>query len=538
MEAEAHGRALGPMAGGARSAVIYVLNATALDLELRDHAGKSCRWPVPPPPAIPRGTEAVLVCESAGGMLGVVDGGCCYAAGPATRVRTGPRAFSWTKAHQHPLSARPRGVWRWRQGVQGLGAVEFKLSWESRVVSSAVAYAGVASPGWRAEREYLTGAAGRHTATRFVLTRALPPRLSAPARLAPFWSRVRGSAESPPASPPMAAAGAESGASASSRPPALGEDCQDQGVAAAVDRSPVVVGSGGRVRVLSLDAALDASTNSRFGDARDSAERARHIAAWLAACSPARSRARGWGGLDVVALQGVLSESSKRELLPVLSQQLGLVHVVTGVGARTMGVTVDAGMLLASRFPVLHQKFSAFPAHPRCAHPAMNPQPGRAPGAKAGILAALLDTSSQRAGTKLFVFVTTAPDHPAVWRHIYATVRATVAHFAPSERELQLSGAVLLGTFEGMPVTTATWRHALEPASSAQLQRTFIPRDVFCDRAPAPLPALPGSPAAPAGSADGADWQDVSTAGATGAPSAMSRALAVGTYSSSKFPRT
>ena len=93
MEAEAHGRALGPMAGGARSAVIYVLNATALDLELRDHAGKRCRWPVPPPPAIPRGTEGVLVCESAGGMLGVVDGGCCYAAGPATRVRAGPRAF-------------------------------------------------------------------------------------------------------------------------------------------------------------------------------------------------------------------------------------------------------------------------------------------------------------------------------------------------------------------------------------------------------------------------------------------------------------
>lgn len=429
------------------------------------------------------------------------------------------------------------------------------------MVSSAVAYAGEASPGWRAEREYLTGAAGRHTATRFVLTRALPPRLSAPARPAPFWSRFRASADSPPASPPMAAAGADSGAPASCRLPAVGEaharplarlhdgagadelsafgeGCADQGAAAAADRSPGAAGPGGRVHVLSLDAALDASTNSRFGDARDSAERARHIAAWLAACSPARSRARGWGGLDVVALQGCLSDSSKRELLPVLSQQLGLVHVVTGVGARTMGVTADAGMLLASRFPVLHQKFSAFPAHPRCAHPAMNPQPGRAPGAKAGILAALLDTSSQRAGTKLFVFVTTAPDHPAVWRHIYATVRATVAHFAPSDRELQLSGAVLLGTFEGMPVTTATWRHALEPASSAQLQRAFIPRDVFCDRAPAPLPAPPGSAAAPAGSADGGHWQDVGTAGATGAPSAMSRALAVGTYSSSKFPRT
>lgn len=99
--------------------------------------------------------------------------------------------------------------------------------------------------------------------------------------------------------------------------------------------------------------------------------------------------------LDVVALQGVFSDSSRRELLPVLSRDLGLVHVITGVGAKTIGMTTDSGLLIASRFPVLYQKFSAFPAHKRCVHPALN-APKSATGARSdGVLAALLDTSTE-----------------------------------------------------------------------------------------------------------------------------------------------
>lgn len=136
-EAEAGGRLLGPFSDGARSCVVYLLNATplALMLEACDSRSRS-RWPYPPPPKINPGAEVVLACEAAGGPLAVADASVSY---------------SW----RHTPESTP---------------VTFQVWWSSKV-GGWMSYRSAASAGFRVEREYL----GERFDGRRVLLTSSPP---------------------------------------------------------------------------------------------------------------------------------------------------------------------------------------------------------------------------------------------------------------------------------------------------------------------------------------------------------------------------
>jgi len=150
LEGEAAQRAHGPyrLPGSrkqaARSATIYLLNCTGVALSLARFGGKACVWPILPPSSIESGAEVVLASSSLGGLLsgGNPDAAVAYTTAP--------------------------------DSVLGANAVEFCVWWET-ALGGRVLYRSWATPGWRVEREYLSGNHGPHSSTRFVLTRSLAP---------------------------------------------------------------------------------------------------------------------------------------------------------------------------------------------------------------------------------------------------------------------------------------------------------------------------------------------------------------------------
>jgi len=116
-------------------------------------------------------------------------------------------------------------------------------------------------------------------------------------------------------------------------------------------------------------------------------ERARHIVSWLHALSFPRGVTGARGVLDLVVLQGVHTDTARSELIRGISRLLDLRHIVTGVGSRSMGFTMDSGVLIASRYPVLLQKHMAFPSHLGSTHPAIAVPKGK----YGGVVAVLLD---------------------------------------------------------------------------------------------------------------------------------------------------
>ena len=340
LEAEAQQRTRGPYrvvgtgARSARSVTVHLFNGTAVQLQAARYGGKACVWPIEPPPSLAPGAEVVLASAAApGGFLG--GGGS-----PDAAVAYSASADSWS------LVAGGRGDVGGRRGA-GSGemsaAIEFYVSW-CCLMGGRVRYRAHASPGWRVEREYLTGNYGPHTATRFVLTRSLPPPRFLP------WTARR--------DPGTCASAQATGRSGG------GGGWPGGGLAVA---EPGDGGEGGLgVTIVTLDCGC--GTHAALVN---TGERARHIVAWLQGLAFPRGVVGGRGLLDLVVLQGVHTEAAQKELVRGLSRALDLGHLVTNVGRHSMGIGTDSGLLVASRFPVKHHRFFGFPSHAGSYHPAL-----------------------------------------------------------------------------------------------------------------------------------------------------------------------
>jgi hypothetical protein len=510
------------MSKGARSVTVYILNCTAINLEIAKYGGKSCVWPILPATCIASATEVHMASSSAGGVL---SGG-----------------FTMPDATVAYRASPDAGL-----GAQGL---EFGMSWQV-LVGGRVLYRSWATMGWRVERDYLTGNYGPHSCTRFLLSRSLPPL-----RLIPFLpgllvphraqsdyasSRTSDSRDTEALKRPGggrggvsleipddkrvrsslgAAAGGEGVTSIKRRHMGLTLDLQNvwrggggtsgqaggfmspgrgsssemtspalspspMGAAATVAtvakasvvreserdrerRTEVGPGGGGggaqrekereterEAQRRERDTEREAQRESEREAERDrdsllgvtpqsvrgtpnvgqggggvgggagsagtggcvrgvkglcmvsldcgcgllsalpcTGERARHIVSWLHALSFPRGVTGARGVLDLVLLQGVHTDTARNELIRGISRLLDLRHIVTGVGGRSMGFTLDSGVLIASRYPVLLQKHMAFPSHRGSTHPAIALPKGK----YGGVVAVLLDLGADGGG--------------------------------------------------------------------------------------------------------------------------------------------
>jgi len=265
------------------------------------------------------------------------------------------------------------------------------------------------------------------------------------------------------------------------------------------------------VKLVLLDCALDRSISSRF---HSTSERAKHIASWLGVCGHPRAGRDSRAELDFVILQGVYAEHGKRELLSVFSQTLGLLHVITDIGPWSFNLPNSAGILIASRYPVLWQRYVTFPSHAGCVHPAI-----RLPkGATGGVLFALFDISTLSPGRRILIMCTSAPKQDVVWSHLYESVAAILPELMAFDPHLTKTGAMLVGKFEGVPSMDEWLSARLEDPENI---RTFCPRDIMLQSEPHSVPDTSQE-----------SLRRVANRSKVGAPAA------IGTFSSSRFPYT
>eukprot|EP00960_Hanusia_phi_P072989 767918-Hanusia_phi.AAC.2 len=318
-------------------------------------------------------------------------------------------------------------------GEGSFGSVEFYMRWDFSI-SGRVLFSSSASPGWHVEREYLNGNSGSHATSRFFLLRTpCPPRFIA---LQESFRMGHKQQRKEPSSPPR-------------QPP---------------------------LNLLLLDCDLHAGL-------RCTRERTRHIISWLHRCSFPLSGLEKEGNLDLLVLLGVHAEAARLELLKSFSTPLGLAHVVAEVGCRSLGLTGDSGILLASKFPVLSHRFSSFPAHDGCSHPALNLPKGN----YGGLLAVLLDFSRRRAGDKVVVFVSTVPNQEVVWK---AMRKAMLSFLSSCKLPTSTVAALLVGKFEGVPFLSKGMdvRERTGGEADAGKNHLFLPvmelRDLLMDPKP------------------------------------------------------
>ncbi|EKX53047.1 hypothetical protein GUITHDRAFT_101492 [Guillardia theta CCMP2712] len=351
----------------------------------------------------------------------------------------------------------------------GFGSVEFYMRWELSL-SGRVVFSSSASPGWHVEREYLNGNSGSHATSRFFLLRT-----PCPLSFIALQESYR-----------------------------MGHRQRKEG-SSSLRQHPL--------NLFQLDCDLHAGL-------RCTRERTRHIVSWLHRCSFPLSGLEKEGNLDILVLLGVHAEAARLELLKSFSTPLGLAHVVAEVGCRSLGLTGDSGILLASKFPVLSHRFFSFPGHDGCSHPGINlPK-----GSYGGMLAVLLDLSRRRAGDRLVVFVSTVPNQEAIWK---AMRKAMSSFMSACQVPTSTSAALLIGKFEGVPflskgldVREGAEREGELAAQNHLLLPVMELRDLLMD--PKPSEERGGGSAKTFG----------------GLGEAVARSLAIGTYSSAKFPRT
>ncbi|EKX42948.1 hypothetical protein GUITHDRAFT_140815 [Guillardia theta CCMP2712] len=286
------------------------------------------------------------------------------------------------------------------------GSVTYKASLESGLsqfvsftvrwqtaVGAWIKYSSSSAQGWGVEREYRKGNQGRHIVTRCFFTRKFSPM------------------------------------SLGLRDLTLG---------------------GRELGFVMLDTSLDERIASRF---HCTTERTAAISAWLKSLLEGSHAHR----LHLVILLGVHAQDSKTSLMNTLAGEMGFHHLLSHVGPRSLGITRDSGILVASRHPLLWQSFAPFPKHEGCSHPAL----ALPRGAYGGVASMLVDVTSVGSladshfqllpGMKLLLSVTSLPAQPLLHSAATSALLEAIKTCSSLGGEGSM-GLVLCGKFESYPL--------------------------------------------------------------------------------------